>query len=33
VLKVIENDVRWAAPARAVQQIMFGKREKGWLGS
>ena len=31
VLKVIENAVRWAAPARPVEPVKFGKREKGWL--
>jgi trehalose utilization protein len=32
VLRVIENAVRWAAPARPVEPVKFGEREKGWLG-
>lgn len=31
VLKVIENAVRWAAPAGAVPAIDFGKHPQGWL--
>ena len=31
VLRVIENAVRWAAPAHQVEPVSFGKREKGWL--
>ena len=31
VLRVIENAVRWARPARAVEAVRFGKREEGWL--
>ena len=33
VLKVIENAVRWAAPARAVESLKFGNRNTGWLGA
>ena len=33
VLRVIENAVRWARPARAVEAVEFGKREKGWIRS
>ncbi|MGE5612259.1 MAG: ThuA domain-containing protein, partial [Bacillota bacterium] len=31
VLKVIENAIRWAAPAAGIKAIGFGKRESGWL--
>jgi trehalose utilization protein len=31
VLKVIENAVRWAAPASAIAPIAFGKRKLGWM--
>jgi len=31
VLKVIENAVRWAAPASTPAHPTFGKRENGWL--
>jgi trehalose utilization protein len=31
VLRVIENGVRWAAPARPVKLLEFGFRKQGWL--
>jgi trehalose utilization protein len=31
VLRVVENAVRWAGPAPAVEPVGFGKREKGWV--
>jgi trehalose utilization protein len=32
VLRIIENAVRWAAPARPPKPIEFGKRLRGWMG-
>jgi hypothetical protein len=31
VLKVIENAVRWAAPAGGAKPVSFGEREAGWI--
>jgi len=31
VLKVIENAVRWAAPAPEIAPIKFGNRKSGWM--
>lgn len=33
VLRVIENAVKWAAPAGAVKAAEFGNRKSGWLST
>jgi trehalose utilization protein len=31
VLRIIENAVKWTAPASPIKALEFGKREAGWL--